>query len=270
MKTYSGRLSSLFSLLVLGVLLTASSLFAADPQPDPEARLKEARVFVEQGNQEEALQAFIWCYDHGAEVNPKFARTRDTRVTLFMFSLGKKYPPARAALVERRDALAQKVKAAPKDASEAVLTQLGYLDRVVGDDSTIMETLALFPKGKTSYKAYGSVVLEKLIEKQHYKEALAADINSDVELEKLVGQIEGLRRKGAMTPEAEAKLEKGLLKGLPCIEMYAGAGDLARARWAAELVVSMADTPEMRKQLAERLRRAGAAELAAKYEAPKK
>lgn len=267
MKKHPGRL---FSAIVLSALLACASLFAADPQSDPEARLKEARALVEQGKQAEALEHFIWCYDHGVEVIPKFARTRDTRVTLFMFSLGKKYPPARAALVERRDALAQKVKDAPKAASEAVLTQLAYLDRVVGDDAAIMETLALFPKGKTSYKTYGAVLQEKLIEKQHYKEALAADINSDAELEKLVGQIEGARRKGAITPEAEAKLEKGLLKGLPCIEMYAGAGDLARARWAAELVLSISDTPEMRKQLTERLRRAGAAELAAKYEAPKK
>jgi hypothetical protein len=36
------------------------------------------------------------------------------------------------------------------------------------------------------------------------------------------------------------------------------------------LLLSISDTPEIRKQLAERLRRAGAAELAAKYEAPKK
>lgn len=272
MKMYSKKLASLFTALALGVLLASSSVFAAEPQIDPDARLKEARALVEQGKQEEALQQFIWCYDHGVEVNSKFARTRDTRVTLFMVSLGKKYPPARVALVERRNALAGKVKTAPKDASEDVLRQLGYLDLAISDDAAILETLALFSAGKPNYKAYGLVMEDRLIEKKYYKEVVAiGDVNEAIEiLEKTVRNVDKMRQSGKLDEKGEAKLKANAIKAASGVEMYAGVGDLKHAKQVADLLLGISDASEVRQAIAERLRRAGAEELAAKYESQKK
>lgn len=273
MKIYSRTFSSLFSALVVGALLSTASVFAAETQADLDAKMKEAKTFYDQGKSEEAFQNYIWCYDHGVEIDPKFVRNRDTRVTIYLVSIGKKFPPARAALVERRDALATKVKDAPKKADEPMLRQLAYLDLALGDDAAMLEMLALFPAGKTSYKAYGSVVQERLVEKKHYKEAVAADDFDEMSagLEKMVRDLDKLRRAGAIDEKRAAKLKTGAIKASPSVEMYAGVGDLKRAKQITILLVNMSDDPEVRQKLVERLRRGGAEELAASLEAmPKK
>jgi hypothetical protein len=272
MKTkYPKRLSSLLLAIVIGALFACAPVIAADMPSEPDARLKEARALVEQGKQEEALQQFVWCYDHGTEANAKFARTRDTRVTVAMASLGEKYPPALAALAERRDALAKIVKNAPKKADEVLVRQLAYLDLALGDDAVIIETLALFPPGKAGHKTYGSVVQERLVETKHYREAVSIEEVGDVVgmLEKMADQAAAMRQSGRLDGKGEAKLKGIVLKAVPGVEMYAGSGDLKHANRIAELLVSICDAPEVRQKLAERFRRAGTEELAAKYDPQK-
>jgi len=270
MKTPAFRIPSLF--------LACTSLFAADQAPqsptptDPDTCYKEAKALAEQGKQEEAFQKYLWAYDHGVEVNPKFARTRDTRVLPLLAGLGKKYPPAKAALVERRDALLKEVKAAPDSADTARAQQLGYLDLNSGVDSLlILETMAKLMPGTAVYKAYVSVVQERLVETKNYREAASGENVNDViaMFEKTVRNVEKMRRDGKLDDKGEEKLKNNAIKAVPGVEMYAGSGDLKHAKQIADLLLQLSDTPEVRKALVEHLRRAKAEDLAAKYEKKK-
>ncbi|MFT3783299.1 MAG: hypothetical protein QM790_14915 [Nibricoccus sp.] len=226
---------------------------------------------MEQGKHDEALQKFVWCYDHGVEVNPKFARTRDTRVTMYLVSLGKKLPAARVALVERRDALTTKVKADVAKADKPMLQQLAYLDLAVSDDSAILENLKALASNKTANSAYAEPLIERLVEGKHYGEVVAADNFEEgvATLEKALRNVEKMRRAGANDEKAQAKIKASALKSVILIEAYAGAGEVKRAKQLGDLLIEICDDAEVRTKLAERLRRAGADPLAAKY-APKK
>lgn len=273
MKIPAFKITSLLLAFVFSVSIASTPLFGADPQTptDPDICYKEAKALADQGKHEEALQKYLWCYDHGVEVNPKFARTRDTRVTVYMVSLGKKYPAAREALIERRAAAVGKIKAEPEKADKALLQQLAYLDLAVGDDAAILETLKLFAVGKGSYRAYGSVMQERLVEGKHYREAAAAeDVGEVIEmLEKTVRNVEKMREAGKFDEKAAEKLKGNAVKAAPGVEMYAGIGDTKHAKQLADLLLELSDNPEVRGKIVERLRRAGAEDLAKKYEKKK-
>jgi len=273
MKIYSRTFSSLFTVLVVGALLTTASVFAADTQADLDAHMKDGKAAYDQKKQEEAFQHYIWCYDNGVAIDSGFAKNRDTRVLTFIVSIGKKYPPAKAAIVERREALVAKVKADPKKADEGDVRQLGYLDLAVSDDATILATLAVFPEGKTNNKAYGSVIQARLIETKHYKEAVSVDDFDEnaANLEKMARNADKMRREGKIDETGVAKLKASALKAAPRVEMYAGMGDLKRAKQIVVYVVNISPDPEVVHKVAEYLRRGGAIEMADKLEGtPKK
>jgi len=50
-----------------------------------------------------ALSEFVWCFDVGAQAEPAFGAVRRSFLLRHMASLGNVYPPAIAALRERRD-----------------------------------------------------------------------------------------------------------------------------------------------------------------------
>ncbi len=76
---------------------------AKDPT-DPSVMKKLASALVREGNNEEALELFLKCWDHGDEPpHQSFSGVRVSFLLSDLKRLAKTYPPARAALVERRD-----------------------------------------------------------------------------------------------------------------------------------------------------------------------
>lgn len=65
-----------------------------------------------QGKYEEALEAFLWCWDHGAEVDPYFYPSRQTTLLRYMKQLRQVYPACAEALDERKSAIREQLKTA--------------------------------------------------------------------------------------------------------------------------------------------------------------
>lgn len=89
-----------------------------------EARYKHAQELAKTGNHEEALKEFLWCYDEGMPLIASYGGVRYSFLLQMIAKLGETYPPALAAMRERRDQAEQR--------TEIVKTTAGYVEVLAG------------------------------------------------------------------------------------------------------------------------------------------
>lgn len=77
----------------------------AGNESDPSARDEYASELARSGRYEEALKEYLWCFDHGRE-SPGYGGVRLSFLLGSIHDLGRSYPPAIAALEQRRDSAA--------------------------------------------------------------------------------------------------------------------------------------------------------------------
>jgi thiol-disulfide isomerase/thioredoxin len=73
-------------------------------EDNPMARQEFAGRLARAEKHEEALENFLWCYDHGLEHDPSYVGVRSSFLLGEIATLGESYPPALDALRTRRDA----------------------------------------------------------------------------------------------------------------------------------------------------------------------
>lgn len=83
---------------------------AKDARGRVRARHDLARSLAGAGRGEEALAEFLWLYDQGHKEDPGFSEMRAVLLPVEIGGLGRSYPPALAALRERRAAAAARLK----------------------------------------------------------------------------------------------------------------------------------------------------------------
>jgi len=92
------------SALVKGpTMLERSREELASAPDDPMAKQDVARALVWEKAYPEALELFLWCFDHGLEHDSAFTGVRSSFLLDDIARLGKAYPTALEALRERRD-----------------------------------------------------------------------------------------------------------------------------------------------------------------------
>lgn len=72
-------------------------------RPNPMRRMDEAEAAASAGRYAEALEGFLWCFDHGQEADEAFAGVHASFLVDDILALGEVYPPALQALISRRD-----------------------------------------------------------------------------------------------------------------------------------------------------------------------
>jgi serine/threonine protein kinase len=75
-----------------------------DEKLDPSRILDDAKQLMSEGHYEEALQRHIWYHNHALEYNSSLSAVRLSFALSEWIELGRRYPKAKAALVEIRDA----------------------------------------------------------------------------------------------------------------------------------------------------------------------
>ncbi len=75
----------------------------ADVKPDPSKILEEAKKLTESGEYEDALQHFLWYWNHALEYDSGQTGVRLSFALADWVELGRRYPKARTALVAIRD-----------------------------------------------------------------------------------------------------------------------------------------------------------------------
>jgi hypothetical protein len=77
----------------------------------PDYRMHQAQKLARAGKHQEALEEYLWCFDHGLEDDPGWYCIRISFLLADIKTLGDSYPPAFATLEERRAAVEKKLLA---------------------------------------------------------------------------------------------------------------------------------------------------------------
>lgn len=233
----------------------AAELTAASVQ----ARFKAARELAAAGKSAEALGEMLWCLDEGMVKVSNLSGIRASMLSTELQKLAKTFPPAAAALRERRDAAERTMADAPKErqpaADFALLNQT--LDEV---DRTLATFDRLSPGDERRAHLANPQVMSRLVEGQRYAEVLevypygrmSSMLSTSMRMPNVTGHPDpegGLRRYREGVLQTSARNLEALL----------GAGDVKNAGVFAQQVLLFDDTPETRALLERHATRAGKA-----------
>jgi thioredoxin-like negative regulator of GroEL len=232
-----------------------------DGRKEAQARYDLAQALARAGENAEALKEYGWLYDEGMKREPSFAGVRNSFLLGSFETLGKQYPPALAALRERRDAGRSLVEKDTLDASAA--TDLAALDRALGEDHLTLKIYEALPANSPNRRGLGTFVFGELLAARRYNDALAAQPFDQF-----------LQRFEMMMNHYETsdftRLNPQLLKQLQSlqignaaqeIEALAGAGKLKDASQLIDRVRAIDKSDETLGLLRKHLDRAGQAKL---------
>jgi hypothetical protein len=226
-----------------------------------EARYKKARELAKTGNHAEALQEFLWCYDEGMPRISSYSGVRHSFLIADILKLSSSYPPALAALQDRRDKARQQLIANAGD-TEA-MASFSNLNRVLKDSAQTLQFYDQLPFDSPAKQTLGLYIYDELAAAQRYQEAAHAR-----PYRQMLSLFEGIAEvpKSALAgPDAErirtmnrthtTKLGAGF------VEVLAGAGQLDDARDLAELITAYDNSPEAKAVLNAAATKAGHADL---------
>jgi thiol-disulfide isomerase/thioredoxin len=190
----------------------------AGHENDPMARGEYADALAEAGFNAEALDHYLWCFDHGLEHSPSYVGVRLSFLLSDITDLGKNYPPALQALAERRDAAEKKLLDASPATTDfervSCAQDVSALNGALEQDE---RTLALYDRlasmgesfAKTrGYLAMGNSVDTLLIERRRYGDFLALWHDSPAKLTRRIASFER-KSKGRASAGAIEKKEDG-------------------------------------------------------------
>jgi RNA polymerase sigma factor (sigma-70 family) len=222
-----------------------------------QARYKNAQDLARSGQYAEALKEFLWCYDTGMRQIASFGGVRSSYLLNQLFDLGKKHPPALAALHERRATAEQRMKESAND--HDALMDYANLNRTLGENH---KTLALFdsiPAGdeRRHFLAYN--VKDDLLNAQRYTELAEAQPYSRIA--RLFDTMsESIARRRTPTQSEAIKRDMAEMAAKD-IEAFAGAGDVTHASELVNKLIALDNSTETRTLIQTHLTRAGHPEL---------
>ncbi len=228
---------------------SVSEASTSDLKSQVDARYKLAKALAEQGKDAEALKEFLWLYDEGMKQVKEFIGVRSSFLLSEIARLAKKYPPAKEALLQRRDEAKNRFLADPEDAGSAA--DLPYLNRSLQEDGATLEVYDQLPKGSPGRKTMGQFVLRELLVQRRYAEVV---------------EIRPLKEFLVLNARLEANTNP-VFRGVyldNCareIEALAGAGLEADAVSLLKKALAMDNTQGTRKLMEDHLKRAGHPEL---------
>jgi len=110
---------------------------------DPMLRQSYADELVRERRNEEALENYLWCFDHGLEHMPSYSGVRLSFLLSKIVMLGKKHPPALVELRKRRDTAQVLLLAGTADFQQA--GEFSAINRELGENRLTLEVYDKLP-----------------------------------------------------------------------------------------------------------------------------
>ena len=225
-----------------------------------EQRYARARELARSGHGAEALDEFLWCLDRGMPSVPSYSGVRLSFLLSEIIRLGES---GRAALVERREAAEERLRAGAADYQTAA--DFNALNRTLGEDARTLRFYDELSAGDPRRERLGRLVYDQLLAARRYSEAAQvkslAQTNVQFELNTRerplpanIRDPEGLRR---------AHRQLAVRNAARHVEVLAGVGDLANAKALSARVLAYDNSPETKALLQQHAARAGRPELLA-------
>lgn len=224
------------------------------------ARKDIAGLLAQEGDPAGALKEYLWLFDDGMKKLPAFAGVRTSYVLMEIKQLGQDYPPALAALRERRDA-AKKSLEGP-GFTEGDARDFSALNWALWEQKATITFFDSLPAGDPRRRVLGTHVFDALLKARRYVEAADA-----WPAEKVRAAFEaGAKESWGPKPDPDAEMRrmnrefqmKNAAEGL---EALAGSGKLDDARDLIRRMLAVEDSPWVRAILRKHLERAGRAGL---------
>ena len=178
----------------------------ADGNPDdPMLRSRLADAYVEMGQDEDALREYLWCFDEGEKHRASYHGVRLSFLLSSIERLGGHYPPAREALVERRQAAEQRIVDGSAEYEDIAV--FSSINRVFGDQEA---TLVLYDRVKEeraldglTLNSFKNECFDLLVEAKRYEEIVDEyDVSKRVD-----GEFDSYRRSMEMYGDFDAFLD---------------------------------------------------------------
>ncbi|MDE0039238.1 MAG: thioredoxin fold domain-containing protein [Gammaproteobacteria bacterium] len=162
-----------------------SALATGDPN-DPMLRSRLADAYVEMGQDEDALEGYLWCFDEGEKHRKSYHGVRLSFLLSTIERLGRRYPPAREALVERRQVAEQRIVDGSAEYEDIAV--YSSINRVFNDQEA---TLALYDRVKdegslddVTLFSFKNTCFDLLVDAKRYEEIVAEyDVSGRVDQE---------------------------------------------------------------------------------------
>ncbi len=110
---------------------------AAGEKPDFNHILQEAKGLMDRGSFEDALQRYLWYFNHALEYDPAQAGVRLSTGISDWVELGRRYPPAKQALIAIRDEDSRKLTSGEGYAN--LFADVSSINRELQDDDATYE-----------------------------------------------------------------------------------------------------------------------------------
>ncbi len=233
-----------------------------------EARYKQAKELAESGHVEEALKGFLWCYDIGMVQISAYAGVRQSFLLGDIVKLGQTYPPALAALNERRDAAEKRMLASANDFDAAM--SFSGINGALKDNDRNLKFYDQLPEDSPLRPAFGYHVYEELVSVGRYSDAAQA-----MPYSRMKSMFEALSEEiklpaGIKNQEEIRQRERNNVVSTTAsyIEVLAGVGDLVHAKALAAQLLAYDGSAKTRAVLQQHATKAGQPQLLVNPTAP--
>lgn len=222
-----------------------------------EARYKHAQELARSGDSAGALKEFLWCFDEGMPRVTGYGGVRDSFLLSEIAKLGENYPPALAALRERRDAAWQRMLSSENDPDAA--QDFASLNRELHEDQNTLAAFDQLPAGDHRRQVLASVAYDQLVGAQRYSDAILGKPYDTISMLFDMTSKERPLPASITNPEMVRKTQRDYLinSTATSIEALAGAGDLVHARALAGRLLAYDSSPGTVTVLQQHLTRAG-------------
>jgi thiol-disulfide isomerase/thioredoxin len=227
-----------------------------------QARYKLADTLAQQGKPADALKEYLWLFDDGMIREPSFVGVRGSFLLSSIATLGRDYPPALAALRERRDAAKARLENGAGDSAAAM--DFAGLNRALGQEQSTLEVFEKLPASSPARQTLGRFVFDQLLASRRYAEAAAAQPADDFmkKFDRIADQVWG-QGPATLNPEMRQRMQLLYVENAAKeIEALAGAGRLDDAGRLLKRVRSLDDSEPTRAVLRKHLDRASQSKLA--------
>jgi hypothetical protein len=228
------------------------------------ARMQHGQKLAQAGKNPEALEEFLWCFDHGDEARPSFDSVRLSVLLEQIKALGAHYPDARKALESRRDALESELVSG--STNEQTTIELVRLNDALELKQKNLEIFERLPTGSRLRAVISDLIIDELVEARRYGDILAGkDVKFDFakKVELYTSMSDALDPKNPVREATEQGYRKYTVdSGARLFEALAGVKRDEEARQLAQAILKFDASAATRKTLTEAAVRAGNGNLA--------
>lgn len=230
---------------------------------DAMARMALGKSLAEKQKYPEALDEYLWCFDHGLEKNPAFVGVRCSFLLSDIVTLGKKFPAARTALEKRRD---EREAGVISGASDMMTIQdVIRLNEALEQPERNLTLFDRLPAKSPARAQMLESVFDQLLRAKQYEDALKdTDANAifSREVKRFDQMLAGLEKNPGMKAQVEGVFrQRTVTTGSHYFEALAGAQKDDAAKTLADQILSFDSSRTTKNELAQGAERAGNAAL---------